>query len=335
MEVTNREAVLLLNLGTPQSPAVKDVRRYLRQFLSDGRVIDIPWLGRMLLVHCIIAPFRAPKSARLYRRLWTDKGSPLLFHTQALRDELQRSSTRDVYMAMRYGQPAIEPILDEIIAKGYQSLVLMSLFPQYASSTTGSALEAVMSHLKKQNIVLPTRVVGQFFQHRLFVDVFASNIKHWYSLGYDHVLFSYHGLPKRHVNRTHAGKTCDEMHCTTHYGDDNRYCYHAAAYETTRLLVKAAGLPDDRCTTAFQSRLGNGWLEPFADEMVQSLAQRGVKKLLVVSPSFVADCLETTIEIGHEYRELFCENGGEMLTLVPSLNSTPEWVRALDGIIGH
>jgi len=335
MEATPREAILLLNLGTPQSPAVKDVRRYLRQFLSDGRVIDIPWFARMLLVHGIIAPFRAPKSAQLYRRLWTDKGSPLLFHTQALSDELQRISTRDVYISMRYGQPAIEAVIDEIIAKGYQSVVVMPLFPQYASSTTGSALEAVMNHLVRRDVVMPIRVVGQFFQHPLFIEVFSGSVKHWYSLGYDHVLFSYHGLPKRHVNRTHAGKTCEEMQCSTHYGDDNRYCYHAAAYETTRLLASAAGLSAANYTTAFQSRLGSGWLEPFADEVVQSLAQRGVKRLLVVSSSFVADCLETTIEIGHEYRELFCKNGGETLTLVPSLNSTPEWVSAVDGIIGH
>jgi ferrochelatase len=333
MSSNSSNAVLLINLGTPDSPSVKDVRRYLRQFLSDGRVIDIPWLWRMLLVHGVIAPFRAPRSAKLYLHLWTDNGSPLLCHTMALKDELQKQTGDDVFVAMRYGNPSIESTLDTILAANYAGITVLPLFPQYASATTGSVLEVVMKYIATRNVVVPVRTVGQFFNHPAFIEAFAQQIKGCGIEGYDHVLFSYHGVPVRHVERTHQGKSCDEVGCSHHYGAANRFCYHAACYETTRLLASATGLQPSMCTTAFQSRLGKGWLTPFADEVVKNLAQSGVKRLLVVSPSFVADCLETTIEIGVEYQTLFKDNDGESLMLVPSLNSSPQWARAVVEIV--
>lgn len=329
-----RTAILLINVGTPASPKVGDVRRYLSQFLSDGRVIDLPWLGRQLLVNGIIVPFRAPKSAKLYQQLWTDKGSPLLTYGMALRDALQQkvSPHTDVYVSMRYGTPSIKATLAQIDAQRYARLTVVPLFPHYASSTTGTAVEEVMRWVRKQNVIPQIKVVNQFFNHDAFIDAFARRIDASNPYQYDHVLFSYHGLPKRHVNRTHAGHTCEELGCANHYGHDNAFCYHAACHETTRLIVAKLNLSLP-VTTAFQSRLGKGWLEPFADVTIEALARQGVKKLLVVSPAFVADCLETVIEIGVEYKERFEANGGQHLTLVESLNDMPQWVDALNRII--
>lgn len=333
--MTPPQAILLINVGTPDTPRTGDVRRYLSQFLGDGRVIDLPWLGRKLLVNGIIVPFRAPKSAKLYQQLWTPNGSPLLHNGILLRDALQHEmqDKADVYLAMRYGNPSIPSILNQINKKRYNRLTIVPLFPHYASSTTGTAIEAVLLHLKNQNVIPRVNIIGQFFQHPAYIEAFAHQISQHTLHDYDHILFSYHGLPIRHVLRTHPGKTCQELNCHQTYTTDNAYCYHAACHATTRLLANKLNLHPEHYTTAFQSRLGKGWLQPFADETIQSLAKKGVKKLLVVSPAFVADCLETTIEIGLEYRELFREHGGENLTLVESLNATPQWVKGLKNII--
>lgn len=324
----DKTALLLLNVGTPNSTSVPDVRKYLGEFLNDPRVIDLPWLARKILVNCIIVPFRAPKSAALYKRLWTDNGSPLLFHTRAFAQGLQGNLGNQfhVEVAMRYGNPSIPQAVEKILREGCRKVVVAPMFPHYASSTTGTAVEAVMEVFNKLDVVPDVRFVGQFFDHPAYIGAFVSRIEAVGYRNYDHVLFSYHGLPKRHVERTHPGRTCEDLGCTESYGPHNRFCYHAACHRTSKMLADALALPPDKYTTAFQSRLGKGWLEPFSDQVVTGLAKRGVKRLLVVSPAFVADCLETNVEIGFEYDELFKEHGGEVLTLVESLNDLPRWI---------
>ncbi|MFT3740050.1 MAG: ferrochelatase [Breznakibacter sp.] len=334
---SEKATILLINVGTPDSPSVPDVRRYLGQFLNDPRVIDLPWLARKILVNCIIVPFRAPKSAALYRRLWTDRGSPLLFHTRAFAKRLQ-SRLGDgfhVEVGMRYGNPTIAEAIDKILKGGYRRVVVAPMFPHYASSTTGTAVAAVMDEFAKRDVVPDIRFLGQFFEHPTYLGAFADRIRQAGYREYDHVLFSYHGLPKRHVERTHRAQTCAQLGCVSHYGADNRFCYHAACHRTTELLAGILDLPQGTYTTAFQSRLGKGWLEPFSDDAVKRLAKQGTRRLLVVSPAFVADCLETVVEIGYEYDGLFRNNGGEKLSLVESLNDFPQWVDGFAGILGE
>ena len=332
-----RQAILLVNVGTPDSSSISDVRRYLRQFLSDARVVSLPWLARQLLVNAVIVPFRASKSANLYRQLWTPEGSPLFVNALALRDALnvKFNGAADVFVAMRYGNPAIDDVLAQISEQNYSELIVVPLFPHYASSTTGTAVAEVMRWLRQQDVVVPVRFVGQFFNHKAFVGAVVQRIAEHHVETYDHLLFSYHGLPVKHVERTHPGFACQQLNCTLQYGSANRYCYHAACYETSRLIARELNLSEDQYSVAFQSRLGHQWLEPYSDQTIQSLARKGVKKLLVVSPAFVADCLETTVEIGIEYRDLFISSGGEVLTLVESLNDSSLWVNALHQLISE
>lgn len=321
-------AILLVNVGTPDSPNVPDVRRYLSEFLNDPRVIDLPWLGRKLLVNGIIVPFRAPKSAKLYRQLWTQNGSPLLYHTQNFAKALQAklANRAAVFYAMRYRKPSLTATIDQILSQGYKRIVVSPMFPHYASSTTGTIHQEVMRYMRKKNVIPEIAFLGHFFDETAYLDAFTTQIAKADPAGYDHVLFSYHGLPQRHVERTHIVKKCDVKQCKTTYDPANCFCYHATCYRTTALLAQELGLKQGQYGTAFQSRLGKGWLEPFSDVEVERLAKEGVKKLLVVSPAFVADCLETVIEIGHEYNDIFKQNGGQQLTLVESLNDSPLWV---------
>lgn len=330
-------AILLVNVGTPDSSGVADVRRYLGEFLNDDRVIDLPWLARRVLVNGIIVPFRAPKSAKLYQSLWTDLGSPLLFHSHAFANALQgkMGDKFAVHVAMRYGNPSISKKIGTIMEQGCRRLIIVPMFPHYASSTTGTAMEEAMRILGGMNVIPEIASLGQFFEEPEFLYAVTARVRAARPTEYDFVLFSYHGLPKRHVERTHPGRRCEQIGCATHYGAENRYCYQAACHRTTRLLATALGLEDGKYGTAFQSRLGKGWIQPFSDNEVVRLAKRGVKNLLVVSPAFVADCLETTIEIGHEYRQLFVNNGGQTLTLVDSLNDLPLWVDGFAGLLAR
>jgi protoporphyrin/coproporphyrin ferrochelatase len=335
-KATPSVAIIIINVGTPNSPKVSDVRTYLSEFLGDGRVIDLPWLGRKLLVNGIIVPFRAPKSAKLYQQLWTDRGSPLLFHTHDFADSLQKqlANRASVYVAMRYGKPSIKQTISDVLSRGYKRIVVAPMFPHYASSTTGTAIEETMRVLKTGNVVPETAFLGQFYNEPAYIDSFVSKVREEDPASYDHVLFSYHGLPQRHVQRTHAQTTkCNMTCCRDEMPAFGEFCYHATCYETTRLIARKLELTPNSYSTAFQSRLGKGWIEPFSDEEVIRLAQKGIKKLLIVSPAFVADCLETTIELGIEYRELFEANGGHRLKLVESLNAMPQWVSGFVSIL--
>jgi ferrochelatase len=330
-----KTAVLLINLGTPDSPSTRDVRSYLRQFLNDPRVVDLPWLVRAILVNLIIVPFRAPKSAQIYQKLWTDEGSPILIHGRRVRELLQERLGDDVNveLAMRYKQPSIPDALERIRRENPDRIVVVPLFPQYASASTGTALEAVMDVVKTWWVIPEIRMISQYWDHPLFVRALLERGRQYDWREYDHVLFSYHGLPERQVDKVYDSGVCQDRDCEHEITGENKFCYKATCYGTTRELAGGLGIPEDKYTVCFQSRLDKRWLEPFADKMVIEQARKGARKLLVFSPSFVADCLETTIEIEDEYQELFVEHGGEKVQLVESLNDHPAWIDTLEALV--
>lgn len=333
----SKTAVFLINLGTPDSPNTPDVRKYLREFLMDRRVIDIPWFNRWLLINMIIAPFRSPKSAHEYKKLWTDKGSPLMFHGVAIKELLQVTlgESYKVVLGMRYQNPSIESAAKELEAKGYNKVIVIPLFPQYASASTGSAVEEALRVLGKWEITPHIEVISKFFDHPLFIKAFAEvgrtylNQKTW-----DHIIFSYHGIPERQIIKASIGDQCKLGTCCQVYGTRNEYCYRAQCYETTRLLVAEMGLAEGSYSVSFQSRLGKTpWIKPYTDHNIEELAKAGKKRILFFSPSFIADCLETTIEGGEEYKDLFEEHGGTDWQLVESLNSNATWVECLKEMV--
>jgi ferrochelatase len=330
-----KTAVLLINLGTPDSPSVRDVRSYLSEFLNDPRVIDIPWLLRKILVNLIIVPFRAPKSAKIYKKLWTSDGSPLLLYGERVKRLLQESlpESHDVYLAMRYKNPSIPSQLEIIQRRGYDRLVVVPMFPQYASASTGSALDEVMRVIRKWWVIPELKVISQFYDHPDFIGAFIDRAKEHDFGEYDHVLFSYHGLPVRQVDKVYSKGKCSAHDCESSITEENKFCYKATCYATTRSIVEKLGIPKEKYTVAFQSRLDKDWLEPFSDRIVEDCAQKGMKKLIVFSPAFVADCLETIIEIGDEYDEIFRKHGGEKLQLVQSLNDHPTWIKCLKDLV--
>lgn len=329
--------VLLVNLGTPDSPATKDVRKYLREFLMDGRVIDIPVIQRFFLVNGIIAPLRAPKSAKEYAKLWVERGSPLKFYGFDVRDLLQKTLGEGykVALGMRYQSPSIESALEELRSVNVKRIIVIPLFPQYASASTGSVSEKVNTLVSKWQIIPSVAHINQFMDHPKFLEAFANNGKALMeNQAYDHVIFSYHGLPERHIKKGSVGNQCQLGTCCSVLSAKNRYCYRAQCFYTTRELAKKLGLKEGGYTTTFQSRLGKDpWIKPYTDEVLKELPGRGIKKVLVYSPAFVSDCLETTIEVGEEFKENFLEAGGEVWDLVPSLNDTQTWIECLEDLV--
>jgi len=334
-----KTAVLLIQLGTPDSPKTSDVRRYLSEFLNDPRVIDLPWLARKLLVNGIIVPFRAPKSAKIYKELWDlGKGqSPLLVHSQKVQEKLKvrlKSSNVDVYMAMRYQNPSMADVMEEMRALHYDHVIVLPLFPQYASASSGSAIERAMKIMSTWWTTPEISIVNQFWDNSGYIDSIVERSKAFDLKDYDHILFSYHGLPEKHVDKVYEGDNlCSEAPCETEINDKNSMCYKATSYATTRLIADKLGLKEEDYTVCFQSRLDKKWLTPFSDKVVEEQGRRGAKKLLAFSPAFVADCLETVIEIGHEYQDIFEEHGGEKIQLVPSSNDHERFIDGLEEII--
>jgi len=338
-----KTAVLLINLGTPDSPSVKDVRKYLFEFLNDPRVIDIPAIARFILVNLIIVPFRAPKSAKIYEELWVNnglpdgiKGSPILYYGKSVLEKLQQAlgNNYDVYLAMRYKNPSIDDVLADIYKKNYEKIIFIPLFPQYASATTGSVIDKVMRIVSKWWVIPEVKFIGQFYDNDGYINTVVERARKYNLDEFDHVIFSYHGLPVRQVDKVYKDKTlCEEHNCETEINEANQFCYKATCYATTRLIAKKLGLSAEKYTVCFQSRLDKKWLEPFADKVIIEQARKGAKRLLVFSPAFVADCLETLIEIGVEYQKLFEEHGGEKVQLVESLNDHPMWVETLKEMV--
>ncbi|MCH8032405.1 MAG: ferrochelatase [Bacteroidetes bacterium] len=328
--------VLLINLGTPDSPSVRDVRKYLFEFLNDPRVIDIPAIARFFLVNFVIVPFRAPKSAKIYKDLWTKDGSPILIYGRSIQDKLQLALEDDfkVHLAMRYQNPGMDEILARMEKNNYKKIIIIPLFPQYASASTGSAIDKVMKLISKWWIIPEINVISQFYDNEGYLNTIVERAKKHNIDEYDHILFSYHGLPVRQVDKVYGdGTLCEEHNCESEINESNSYCYKATCYATTRLLVEKLNIQNEKYTVCFQSRLDKKWIEPFSDEVVIEQAKKGAKKLLVFSPAFVADCLETTVEIGMEYQKLFEQYGGEKIQLVESLNDHPMWIEALKEMI--
>lgn len=333
-----KTGVLLINLGTPDSPSVSDVRKYLREFLMDKRVLDIPWMNRFLLVNFIIAPFRAPKSAKVYKELWQKTGSPLLHYGLESKRLLQQELGDQyvVTLGMRYQNPSLQSAVAELEGKGIDKIIIIPLFPQYASASTGSAIEEALQHIYKWEVIPETKVVSNFPSHPLFIKSFVElGRKYLETQEYEHIIFTYHGIPERQIKRASVQNYCQLSNkCCSTYHSKNRYCYRAQCYETTRHLVKELNIPEGKYTVCFQSRLGKTpWIKPYTDEIIKELAEKGVKSVLAFSPSFVADCLETTIEGGIEYRDLFKEHGGEKWQLVESLNDHPLWISCLKNMV--
>jgi ferrochelatase len=328
--------VLLVNLGTPDSPSTGDVRRYLREFLMDGRVIDIAYWKRWLLVNLIIAPFRAPKSAAVYKQLWQDRGSPLLFYGEDLKVLLQQAlgEQYQVELGMRYQNPKLETALDKL--KQLPKIIVIPLFPQYASATTGSVQQKVMELLEGW-ITIPEMVfVSNFLEEPLFIEAFAQLARSYMkNVEYDHFIFSYHGIPERQIKSATVDNYCQlNQKCCAKYHQKNRFCYRAQCFQTSRLLADALEISPENYTVSFQSRLGKDpWIQPYTDQVIEEMPARGLKKVLAFSPSFVADCLETTIEVGDEFSEIFMEAGGEHWQLVESLNDSNTWVECLKEIV--
>ncbi len=334
---------MLINLGTPDAPNTPDVRRYLKEFLSDPRVIDINPLGRWLLLNLFILPFRPAKSAAAYKKVWMQDGSPLLVYGRALQNGVQASLNKkapgryEVRLAMRYGQPSIPSVLQELLQHDLERLLVLPLFPQYSSAASGSALERVLELVARSWNVPSVDTFDAFYDAPAFINAFrdvAAPLLEAFAP--DHVLFSYHGLPERQVKKsdttgTHclASATCCETITPA-----NRFCYRAHCVATTKALVQALHLPPQKHSFSFQSRLGRTpWIKPYTDEVLPQLAQQGVKRLAVFSPAFVADCLETVEEIGLRAREQWLSLGGEDLLLIPSLNDNPVWVEGLAAMI--
>lgn len=336
-KATGKIGVLLVNLGTPDTPQTPDVRKYLREFLLDKRVIDINPVGRYALVNGIIAPFRAPKSAKVYQQLWTDRGSPLMFHGLDLQAKLQTALGNEYHVAfgMRYQSPSIKSALEELREQSVDRIIVVPLFPQYAAATTGSVHDKIMEIVKDWWIIPSINFISSYCDDPGFIKAFAElGKKYMAEDDYDHVVFSYHGVPERQVLKGSDHGYCKLGSCCNSYNKRNKYCYRASCFVTSRLLAAELGLREDQYTVAFQSRLlSDPWLQPYTDDLLKTMPAKGIKKVLAFSPAFVADCLETTIEVGEEFKEMFEHAGGEKWQLVESLNSSDSWVEALKDIV--
>ena len=326
-------AVLLANLGSPDQPEIPAVRRYLNQFLMDPYVIQLPWLLRRLIVSLLVLPLRPARSAHAYQSIWTSAGSPLIALSMQLLEKLRKATTVPVAMAMRYGSPSIESELLRLAAlPGISEILLLPLYPHYAESTVLTSVKeaerVIAAHHLKVRLIVPK----PFYEQPDYIRSLVASAEPWLSQQFDHVLFSYHGLPELHITRADpTGQHClKTANCCQTPSSAHATCYRHQVLRTTELFVTAAGLQEDQYSIGFQSRLGRAkWLEPATEHMLKQLAAQGVKKLLVLCPAFVTDCLETLEEIEIQGSATFKAAGGDSLTLIPCLNAHPDWVHTL------
>ena len=329
-----RKGLLLINLGTPDHPGYLSVFKYLRQFLMDPKVITVPYILRFILVSLIIVPFRAFTSGKIYKKIWTENGSPLIVNTSALADKVSKKVPHiEVEFAMRYQSPSIEDKLKKLISQNLDEIIILPLFPQYSTATTGSVFDEISRVLKKQSVTPSIKFINQFYEQESFIDSWEDKLKSFDVDKYDHILFSYHGLPTKAVDDIYDDSLCADNNCENKITNENKFCYKATCYETTRLIASRFNLPSEKYTVSFQSRLTKNWIEPFTDEVLEDFPNKGIKNILVLSPAFTADNLETLYEIDDEYKELFIENGGKSLTMVPSLNDSSKWADSIVKII--
>lgn len=339
MAQTVKRGVVLMNLGSPDSTSVGDVRRYLNEFLMDKRVIDIPYLSRLLLVRGIIVPFRAPKSAVAYRSIWTPEGSPLIVITRQLAQALEKQAGLPVEMAMRYGNPSVKTAFDSLVKRveGLEEVIAIPMYPHYAMSSYETAVEDARETHRKQQYGFSLRFIEPFYNDPAYLEALAESIRPSLDQEYDHVLFSYHGVPERHLVRTDpTGCHClkNEDCCNTD-SIAHKTCYRHQCYVTTKRVVDILGIQENKYSVSFQSRLGRDpWLKPYTDHRLRDMPAEGIKKLLVLCPAFVSDCLETLEEIAEQGRETFLHAGGESYQMIPCLNVHPKWVEALEGWVG-
>ncbi len=331
----SQKGVLLVNLGSPDSPSVPDVRRYLREFLMDGRVLDAPYPIRFCVVNFTILPSRPKESAAAYQTIWTPEGSPLVVTSKRVQAELQRRVDVPVGLAMRYQNPSIPSAIDALASQGVDELLLIPLFPHYAMSSFETAVERVKEVIAKRAPGMSLQVVPPYYQDADYIEALVASAADYLAAGYDHLLFSFHGLPERHMRKADlTGAHCmrSEDCCKKAPPNVLATCYRAQCYKTVDAFVRKAGVT--RCSVAFQSRLGREpWLRPYTDEELVRLAREGVQKLLVICPAFVSDCLETLEEIGGRGQESFHHAGGKTLQLIPCMNEHPRWLAALETMV--
>jgi protoporphyrin/coproporphyrin ferrochelatase len=335
---TGRTGILLINTGSAAAPNVTETRAYLKQFLSDHRIIDIPAWKRWILVNCVILPTRPKYTAKAYSLVWTERGSPLITISEdfakALDDELP---DMDIEIGMAYGTPSIESGMDKLIASGVERIIIAPMFPQYASATTGAVLERSYTYAAKKLNVPNLTTLPPYYEDEGYLDAWKAVAEEKLAaFNPDHVLLSYHGLPERQIRKCDpSGSYClAKPDCCDTVNENNKNCYRRHCMATSRALIKRLDLEEGNYSLTFQSRLGRDpWLTPATDQTVEDLARSGVKRLAVLSPAFTADCLETLEEIGMQAKESFLENGGEAFELIPSLNTHPAWVSAFAGII--
>lgn len=333
MTTTVRRGIILMNLGSPDSTQVKDVRKYLNEFLMDGRVIDIPYLSRLLLVKGIIVPFRAPKSAAAYKTIWWKEGSPLVQLTKQLQNAVQQQLEEPVTIAMRYGNPSPKDAYDELLRKvdNLEEVILFPLYPHYAMSSYETAVEYMKEVHTKEKYKFRLTTIKPYYDSGDYINAMSENMRPYLSQDYDHILFSYHGVPGRHIKKSDVTKShclqvenCCEVNSPAH-----NFCYRHQCFTTTKLITSQLNIPVHKYSISFQSRLGKGWLEPFTDIRLELMPKEGIKKLLILCPAFVSDCLETLEEIAERGKETFMHAGGESYTMIPCMNTHPMWVNAV------
>ncbi len=332
--MNSEKGVLLVNLGSPESPDPKDVKVYLREFLMDERVLDIPKWLRKFLLEVIILPKRPKKSAEAYAKIWWPEGSPLIVLSKRLQKLVQEKLDIPVALGMRYGKMSIEKGLDELVQKnpGIKTIKLVPLYPHYAMSSYETVVVKAEEIMAKKYRDVSMEVVKPFYNEPTYISSLAGTLGKYLDKEYDHILFSYHGIPERHVRKTDpSGEHCLKCeNCCEVKNEAHAFCYRHQVFETTRLVAEKLNLDKKKYSVSFQSRLGRDpWLLPFTDKRLEELPKEGNKKLIVLCPAFVSDCLETLEEIGMEGKEEYLKAGGEEFTLVPCINEDENWVSAL------
>ncbi len=331
--------ILLINLGSPKSTETQDVKTYLDEFLMDEYVIDLPYIIRFLLVKGIILNVRPKKSAEAYKTIWWDSGSPLIEISKQVQTKLEKIVDHPMALAMRYAEPSIKQGLDELLSKdpAIDHVIAVPLYPHYAMATTQTVVEKTNDVVKHHFPTLNVDYVPPFYDYQHYVNALTNKIKSFLTPQTDYLLFSYHGVPVRHLKKTDPTKKhCYKIKdcCFIPNSEAHPVCYAHQVKRTTDLVMQSIDYPRNQWSWAFQSRLGlDEWLQPFADDEIERLAKSGVKHLAVCCPAFISDCLETLEEIGEEGKEIFLEHGGESFTLIPCLNDDDQWVTALSHLI--
>ena len=332
------KGILLVNLGSPDSPSVAHVRSYLREFLMDGRVLDVNWFVRFCVVHFAILPFRPRQSAEAYHKIWTPAGSPLVVISRNAQAKLQQRVRVPVELAMRYQNPSIPAAVRALAQKGAEDILLIPLFPHYAMSSFETAVERVKEVAAQLAPQMRLQVQPPCFADGDYIAALVASAQEFLNQGYDHLLFSFHGLPERHLRKSDptGGHCLKTDNCCETASPAHDTCYRAQCYKTVAAFVQKANVPKAKYSISFQSRLGRDpWLKPYTDYELPRLASAGVKKLLVICPAFVSDCLETLEEIGLRGRDTFREAGGRDFALIPCLNEHPLWLDALERMVAR